>query len=72
MPIGSMILITGIKCYLNRTKQRQMRGFTCRLSFPDVLQRLAGGQHLCQQAKQAATHGQQAAEICPVVIGTDA
>lgn len=61
MPIGSMILITGIQCYLDRTKQRQMSGFPCRLSFPDVPQGLAGGQRLCRQAEQAATHRQQAA-----------
>lgn len=38
MPTGSTIVTTGIKCYLDSTKQRQMSGSTCRLSFPDVLQ----------------------------------
>lgn len=38
MPTGSMAVATGIKCYLDSTKQSQMSGSTGRLSFPDVLQ----------------------------------
>lgn len=37
-----MFLITGIKCYLDRTKRRLMSGSILRGSFPEVLQATSG------------------------------